>query len=456
MPAHRTPDAVELRVVAVRPDGDGEAMMGRVRVAIPFTIPGERVRVRVGPIHENEAQARLLEVLEPSPDRVAGRCRHFGGDAHPTCGGCAWQHIAYPRQLQLKQALVHDAAARTLRRPPDTSPTLAPNPSAPWGFRQKAHFAFSADPRGRRVFMGHFARGSRHVLPVVECPVQAPEANEVAFRFAEAAAAAGPTLGLRGLLARVSQSTGKVMVTLVSDGQPSRQLRALTRRTLVAAPDVVSVSASVHSGRGSMILGAQTKVVAGADRLEERIGDITYLVSPGAFFQTSGSAAAILVQQVLRHIPPEASVLDLYCGGGLFALPLAQRGNQVLGIEANETAIQDAVASRQANRIPAARCRFVAAPVEAGLRRVSPASARAVVLDPPRAGTSESALTQILHLRPEIIVYVSCDPMSLARDLRVIERGGFAITKLQPVDMFPYTAEVETVAVAVRPVRDTP
>lgn len=449
MPGPRAQDTVDLHVVAMRPDGDGEAVMGRVRVAVPFTIPGEDVRVRLGPIRAGEAQARLLDVLVPSPDRVQAACRHFGGRAHPACGGCAWQHIAYPRQLRLKQELVREAVSRTLEHPPATARTLAPTPDAPWGFRQKAHFAFSTDARGRRAFMGHYARGGREVLPVLECPVHADAANHVAFRFAKAVADAGPTVGLHGLLARVSRATGKVMVTLVSHGQPSRVLRTLSRKFLLGDQTISSVSVSAHSGQGSLILGPHTQVVAGDLRLEERIGETTYLVSPGAFFQTSGSAAALLVEQVLQHIPAELPVLDLYCGGGLFSLPLARRGNQVLGIEANEAAVEDAVASRQANRIPSARCRFVAAPVEAALQRVVPAAARAVVLDPPRAGASERALHQILRLRPGVIVYVSCEPQSLARDLRVIERGGYRVTKLQPVDMFPYTAEVETVAVAV-------
>ncbi|MGE0393024.1 MAG: 23S rRNA (uracil(1939)-C(5))-methyltransferase RlmD [Vicinamibacterales bacterium] len=449
MPARRAADVVEIDISAVGPDGDGKGWLGRTRITVPFTIPGERVRVRAGRARDGEVAGDLLDVLTPSADRVVARCRHFGPASAAPCGGCTWQHIAYPRQLALKRGLVRDALRRVLRDPPDVRSTIGLGTDAPWGFRQKVHFTLAPSARRRGHVMGHYARGTRDVVPVRECPVHAAPGNAAAFRVADAAASAGADLGLRGLLARVSHATGRVMVTLVSDGPPGRALRALTRRALLSDPAVVSVSVSVHSGRGSLILGDETRLVAGEPRLTEVIDGTTYLVSPSAFFQTSCAAATRLVSEVLAQVPPDLPVLDLYCGGGLFALPIARRGQPVVGIEANRLAIADAVASRHANRIPASRCRFIAAPVEAALRRVSSGEARVVIMDPPRAGASERVLDDVLRqLRPRVLVYVSCDLESLARDLGHIERGGYRVSRVQPIDMFPHTADVETVAVA--------
>lgn len=449
MPARRTADAVDIDIVAVRTDGDGEGRLGRMRVAVPFTIPGERVRVRLGHAYDAEISGQLLEVVSPSADRVEPRCRHFGPRADVPCGGCTWQHIAYPRQLALKRTIVREALQQTLRDVPEVRPTIGIEPEQPWGFRQKVHFAFRPAARRRGHVMGHYARGTRDLVSVTECPVHATAGNAAAFRVAAAAATAAPDLRLRGLLARVSRATGRVMVTLISDGAPSRLLRALTKRALLSDPAVASVSVSVHTGRGSLILGDETRLVAGDARLAEVVDGTTYLMSPSAFFQTSSAAAALLVREVLARVPPDLPVLDLYCGGGLFALPLARRGQTVVGIEANRGAVADAVASRQANGVPAGRCQFIAAPVETALRRLPPASARVVILDPPRSGASEAVLDDILgRLRPGLLVYVSCDPESLARDLARIEHGRYRVSLVQPIDMFPHTADVETVVTA--------
>jgi len=450
MRERRPAETFELDIVAVRPDGDGEGRLGREQVAVPFSIPGERVRVQIGRVREGEFVGRLVDVVTPSADRVAPRCRHFGPQAERPCGGCAWQHIAYPRQLELKREIVRDAVRRTLHHAPQVQPTIGADPGQPWGFRQKVHFAFAPGGQHRGHVMGHYARGSRDLLPMTECPVHAAPGNAVAFRLAAAAAGAGQDLRLRGVVARVSRATGRVMVTLVSDGPPGRVLRALTKRTLLADPDVTSVSVSAHTGRGSLILGDDPRLVAGDARLAEVIEGTTYLMSSAAFFQTNCAAAAVLVREVLAHVPVDRPVLDLYCGGGLFALALARRGQTVIGIETNRSAIADAVASRQANRIPASRCQFVAGAAESAIRRVDPASARVVLMDPPRAGATEGVMDHVLRqLQPSVLVYISCDPESLARDLSRIEQGGYRVSVIQPVDMFPHTAEVETLAIAV-------
>ncbi len=298
---------------------------------------------------------------------------------------------------------------------------------------------------------GHYARGARRLVPVDDCPVHADGGDAAARAFASALSATGAGGELRGWLARVSHADGRLALTLITHRPPSRRFRAATEHALTEVPAAVSVSISVHPDAGAEILGPRTHLVQGARRLREELRGVTYLLSPTAFFQTNVVAAGQLVEAVLAVVPPGLTVLDLYCGVGLFALPLALRGQAVTGIESSEAAVADAVASRQANHIPAARCRFITAPADRAARLVPPAAARAIILDPPRSGATAGTLDGVMRgLRPEVIVYVSCDLESLGRELPLLERGGYAITRLQPLDMFPHTPEVETVAVASR------
>jgi 23S rRNA (uracil1939-C5)-methyltransferase len=179
------------------------------------------------------------------------------------------------------------------------------------------------------------------------------------------------------------------------------------------------------------------------------VAGVSFLTSPAAFFQTNVPAAEILVKLVLEAVPAATSVLDLYAGAGLFALPLARRGNGVIAIEENRAAVDDGEASLRLNRIPSSRCTFVARSVEAGLR--SARTAEAAVLDPPRDGCSPEVVDELFgRLRPRLAVYVSCNPEALARDLARITTHGYRIVSMQPVDMFPHTAHVETVVVLAR------
>ena len=427
-------------------------MLGTVRVAVPFSIPGELVRVQLSRSRDrHEATGRIVSVLTPSPHRTHARCRHFGPAAGASCGGCTWQHLAYPAQLELKRALVADAVRRTLQHPPPVEPTLPSGSGTPWHYRQKVHFVFGrAGRNGRLTTMGHYARGTQHLVPVVECPVHDDRGNAVAFQMAEALAGSGGSESpLASIVARVSRSTGDVMVTLVTEGPPGRRLRDVSRKVLTARAGVTSLHTSIHTGRGSPSFGDRTRSVSGTDRIAEQIDGVTYLISPTTFFPTNGQAAAELLRAVMRTVPADLPVLDLYCGSGLFALPLAKRGQRVIGIEANPAAVADAVASRHANGIPPALCRFVAATAESGVTRTHPRDARCVLLHPPRSGASAAVLDEVLErLRPDLLVYVSCDAQSLAADLGKVEQGGYRITGLQPLDMFPHMAEVETVAVA--------
>lgn len=413
----------------------------------------------IGPRRNGGATASLLEVVRPSPHRVRPRCAHFG-----VCGGCAWQHIAYPEQLRLKTEIVGRLVRAAIPDSPAPLPMIAATPlDDPWHYRHKAHFVFrppspgGSGARGRAadLIMGHYARGSRSVMPVRECPVHDERGNAVAFGLFHSYARLGPPpRTLKSIAVRASGSTTETMATLVVTGDTDKRVRTATKQALAAPWAPSSFHVNVHPRGDPFIFGPDTRRIAGTERLREDVSGTAFLISPTAFFQTNVRAAEILVRLVLEAVPEDATVLDLYAGAGLFALPLARRGQQVVAVEANPTAVADGEAGLRLNRIPSERCRFIAKPVEAITR---PAFAdrllrgtgeTAVILDPPREGCEAAVLDEVFgRIRLATAVYVSCNPETLARDLKRAVRHGYGIRSLQPVDMFPHTPHIETVVV---------
>ncbi len=318
---------------------------------MPFTIPGERVRIEMvadrspraesrgkGPrrIEQDTQAAVLVEILRASPHRVEAPCPHFG-----PCGGCTWQHIAYPEQLRLKTALVDRLVREVVPSAPAVRPMLPSTPvDAPWGYRHKVHFVFDGAP----LVMGHYIRGSRRVLPVQECPVHDPRGNGVAFDFYTAfrgARVEAERGGLRSLAVRVGVGTEDVMITLVVSKDSDRRVREATRKAISRQTLSTSVHVNMHQRRDAYIFGKDTRRIAGAERMREKVNGTSFLVSPTAFFQTNVRAAEILVRLVSAEVPPGARVLDLYAGCGLFALPLARAGHDVTAVEENYVAVAE-------------------------------------------------------------------------------------------------------------------
>ena len=439
---------VDVDIQTLDANGDGVARLGGAIVTVPFTIPGERVRVRVA-----ARRATLVEVLRVSPHRVPPTCRHFGSDAAPgPCGGCTWQHIAYAEQLRLKTALVDRLVRAAVPRAPGARPTLAATPlDRPWGYRNKVHFVFASN--GSTLTMGHYVRGSRRVIPVVECPVHDERGNVLAFRARDMFTAAGLQASdgargtLRSLAIRAGCRTREIMAALIVSNDRDRRVRAATRRLLDDTPPT-SMHLNVHAREDAFIFGPSTRLLHGSARMREEIAGASFLMSPAAFFQTNVLAAEILVRLVLDASRPASRVLDLYAGSGLFAIPLAADGHDVIAVEENRLAVADGEAALKLNR-SAQRCRFIARRVETALPTLR--AADVVVLDPPREGCSRQVLREVFgRLRPSTAVYVSCNPEALASDLRSICQAGYQIGSLQPVDMFPHTAHIETVAVLER------
>ena len=448
----------ELVVTLTGVDRSGAALarVGDERLVVPGGIPGERVRVRrLRPVGHS-VLAEIVAVEEASPNRVVPRCRHAAA-----CGGCAWQHVAYPEQLRRKTATLDVLLRKAMgERAPRVLPTIgmpAGPDGMPWGFRQKAAFVFGDDEGG--LVMGHFARGTHEVVPAEECPVHAPRANRIAFALRDALAAAGVRgagVGTEGLVRHVVVRTTRdeseaVAMLVATRDDPS--LEAPMRAHLDGAERPEGLVLNLHDRPGPYLVGRESKRVAGPGHVLEASLGPTFLVSPASFFQTNVAAAATLVRLVAEGLPGESGlrVLDLYAGSGLFGLPLARRGHAVTAVEESRKSARDAELNRRRNGIGEDRLRLVCASVERALPRFTAGAFDAVVLDPPREGCPPEVVREVFgRLGPARGVLVSCNPEALARELPLAVAAGYRVLRVQPVDMFPHTPHVESVSVLER------
>ena len=409
------PTTIELELTTM---AHGGAALGRHAgrvIFVPGAIPGETVRAEIVEDKGRFAHARLLDTLIPSPDRVTPRCPHV-----PQCGGCQWQHIAYSRQLALKAAVVRDQLSRIggITNPP-VHPTL-PAPS-PWGYRNR--ITLSVSPQGQ---LGFQRAASHDIVPIETCPIADPRLM---------ALYADLDLNLPGL----------VRLTLMAGSDPDDLLLAFeTEQDEPPALQVDIPVSCVHLVGGPDAIPVN---LVGRNHVTHRVAGHTYRASAGRFFQVNTAVAGMLVERVLDWLAPSPTdtLLDAYCGVGLFTLPLAARAALVIAIELDPGATEDLIL----NLGPADNVEVIEGLVEAALPDwVEPL--HGMVVDPPRQGLDVAVIDALVAAGPPRIVYVSCDPATLARDVKRLARGGYRLDAAQPVDMFPQTFHVETVALLTR------
>jgi 23S rRNA (uracil1939-C5)-methyltransferase len=396
--ADGTPTRLSLTLDSLAPTGEAIGRADGMVIFVPFGLPGETVEVEITFRRRSFARGRLLTVITAAPERVAPACPHF-----TICGGCDLQHMPYPAQLAFKTGAVREQLIRLGKfAKPDVRPCL-PSPR-PLAYRNNIQFIVS-DKGG----FGYRAEGSHQVVAVDTCPITAPEVLEAARQ----AVATGPKAGT-GLDARAGLTGG---------GRS-----AILRRVPVAENNPQAVL---------------------DEPLSESIGDFEYRFAADSFFQVNPFAAEVLVAEAMAAADPQPGqrALDLYCGVGLFTLPLARRAGQALGVEVNSDAVDFARYNAMRGGLTE-HAAFVRASALAGLKLEAVRAQRwdILLVDPPRAGLERPVLDAMLALEPQRVVYVSCDPATLARDAALLEAGGYALAYAQPVDVFPQTRHVEVVA----------
>ena len=379
-------------------------------------------------------------------------CLHFG-----ICGGCSIQNLPYAEQLAAKEQVLLERLPRKLRGPggPLASPLFVGTEriaEAPREFRQKVAFVFGSGPGGRGLVMGHYRQGSHRIVSVEECPVHSARANRIAFALRDHLARAGIRPAglsisgiLRHVLIRTTQDDREAVAMLVvtrNDKSLRKPVRALLESQ--ECPDGFFIN--INDKPGPFMIGPKTIRIHGRSHVREIVGAISYLISPDAFFQTNARAARVLQRCVTEGVRDAKQVLDLYCGSGLFSLPLAAAGARIAGVDENRQAIKDAEINLRLNRIPAGNARFISGRVQEELAKTAQQRWDAVILDPPRQGCPEPILSAVFEtMAPPRAVYVSCNPDKLAVELPLILNTGYIVERIEAVDMFPHTDHIETV-----------
>lgn len=432
--------------------GEGVGRYEDFTIFIPHALPGECVKVQIQEVKKTYAKGKLIAVQQPSPARIEPKC-----PVYAQCGGCQLQHLSYEEQLAAKRQQVVDAIERIGKLANITiHPTLGA--ANPWYYRNKMQFP--AGQVGGEIVVGCYAQGTHAIIPTEHCLIQHQSNNVIAAQVRRMAAKLGISAYdehtgsgvLRHVIGRVGTATGEVMVVLVTatDKLP-RQAELITalRETI---PGLVSVIQNVNSRRTNIIMGEKTRTLWGQDTISDKLGSLEFRISARSFFQVNTEQTRTLYNQAVTYagLTGSETVIDAYCGTGTISLFLAEKAAKVYGIEIVEPAIADAKENAKINNIGNAEFLVgdaVEVMPELYKQGIRPA---VVVVDPPRAGCEQLVLETFAKMNPQRIVYVSCNPASLARDLAVLDGLGYGTKEIQPVDMFPQTFHVECVALIER------
>jgi len=445
--------ALELTIERMDSDGIGIAHHEGRQILVPGTVTQDRCLARITHFGKTVVFADLVKLLEPSPLRLQ-RCPC--SDA-AICLGCPLIPLRYGEQLRWKQGQVQVAFDAY----PSLKELVVPRlltPERQLGYRTTAKLAVAgshADP-----YIGIYRRASHDVVDLEECPLHHPLINMVIKVVGKGIAKLKVPVYqeknksgiLRYLVVRVSESTGEVMVTFVTARRAFNEIHHLAKFLQEQVPQVTVVCQNVNSSDGNVIFGVHDHFLTKQQTLQDCIGQVELLISPRSFLQAQNDGACLLYETARDWAALDGTqdVLDLYCGIGGIALTLAPVARQVLGVELNKEAVADARRNARLNNVK--NCRFEAGDVLEQLDELIEDEQRfdCIVLNPPRKGCERDVLNRVVELDPDRIIYVSCSPQTLARDLDILSYRGYNTLKVQPVEMFPQTAHVENVALIER------
>lgn len=448
----RSGQTVELDIVAISKDGFGIAQHEGTRVLVAGGLTGEKLVARVTYVGHRESFANTIRCLKSSADRNPNPACSLG----KACDGCPLIRMRYPAQLAWKKKLV----AGEFRAYPSLFETVIHDTLASpkeLQYRNSGKLVVSgkhSDPK-----IGIYRRNSHEVMEITECPLHHPLINKV-VQAVKAGIKKGKVpvynpkseMGLlRYLVVRVAEPAERAMVVFVTSEEGYNEIHHLAKAVQKAVPEVVVMAQNINGSSGNVIFGQKERFITKAHTLRATIGDKVFSLSPRSFFQVNGGAAGIIYEKVreFAQLKGTERVIDLYCGIGGIALYLAETAREVVGIEVVEAAVADATQNAALNG--ARNVTFEAGDAVALLDEIgAQGGAQLIVLNPPRKGCEEKVLQRAAALRPEKMIYVSCSPETLARDLDILSRLGYRTREVQPVDMFPQTVHVENVALLVR------
>lgn len=441
-------DYIDVTFEDLTHEGAGVAKVDGYPLFVPNALPGEKAQIKVLKTSKGYGFGKLIETYEESPYRVTAPC-----PIYKECGGCQLQHLSYEGQLLAKQKQVRDVLTRIGKLENVTvHPTLGM--SDPWRYRNKSQVPIGEHEGG--LIGGFYQQRSHQIIDMKSCLIQQEKNDEVIQKVKDICNKNGVRAydeqrhkgDLRHIMARYGLVTGDVMIVLVTNAKDLPNRKKIIADITKNIAGVKSIVQNVNHKKTNVIMGDETRVLWGQEVIYDYIGDVRFAISARSFYQVNPEQTKVLYDKALEYaaLTGKEEVIDAYCGIGTISLFLAQKAKSVFGVEIVPEAIEDAKRNAELNNITNAN--FAVGKAE----EVIPAwyekghKADVLVVDPPRKGCDEALLQTIIDMKPKKVVYVSCNPGTLARDLRVLEDGGYRTVEVQPVDMFPQTTHVEVVS----------
>jgi len=438
----------ELVINSYSHQGEGIGRINNFAVFVPGAILEERVRVKIIEVKKNFARGRLEEVISSSPYRTEPLC-----PVYHLCGGCHLQHIAYEKQLKMKKEIVENALSRIGNQNIKASPTIGMKD--PWRYRNKGYFQVNRE-KGR-VQLGFYKAGSYDFVPAGGCVLFSLQINKLVGYLEDQLSLQKVTVynsktgegDLRNILIRESRSTGEIMIVFIIKEDNFRFDQDILNGLVRTFPQIVSIYQNINRSDKAVLLGKDFRLLKGKPDLEDALGPFKFKISPRSFFQVNVVQAKILNEKVLEYanLSGEETVIDSYCGTATISIYAAKHAKKVYGIEVGKSAVRDAKINCELNSI--SNLKLFTGKAEEWLYkwRRSGEEVHLIIVDPPRSGCSSKVLKGIMKIEPKKIIYISCNPATLSRDLKYLTKDGdYKLKNVLPIDMFPQTGHIECTA----------
>lgn len=430
-------------------EGEGIAKINDFTIFVPNAIKGEKVKILIVKVLKSYGYGKIIDLLEESIDRVESDC-----NTYKRCGGCSLRHIKYEKTLEMKQNAVQSLVNKILKKEIEVQKTLGME--KPYYYRNKAQYPVGKNSEGKAQ-IGVFANRTHEIIPIQECYIQNKKSQEVAKFVIEFINANNISVynektrkGLvRHIVTKVGVKTNEIMCVLVINGKEIPKEKELVTEVTKKFPEVKTIVKNINTQNTNVVMGKENIVIYGSGYIKDQLGKYIFKISPHSFYQVNPIQAENLYNIGVQaaNISKNDIVFDLYCGIGTISLFMAQYAKKVYGIEIVEQAIQDAKENAKINNIKNAE--FIAGDVEnvlddlINVKKVIP---DVIMIDPPRKGMDNKSVENILNIKPKKLVYISCNPATLVRDLAKFEEK-YEVKTIKPVDMFPFTSHVECVCV---------
>ncbi len=443
----------EIEITDISSDGNGVGSVDGFAVFVPMTAIGDVAEVLIVKVLSRYAIGRLMEIITPSKDRTDAQCPVF-----KRCGGCHLQHISYPAQLDVKRGFIN-AAMQRIGGFTDFQCDEILGMESPYRYRNKCIFPIGRDKSGAAV-SGFYARRSHDIIPVDDCLMGSEINSSISKAVVEfmkennISVYDEPThKGLvRRIFIREAKTTGEIMVVISVNGKSIPKQDMLVEKLTAVSENIVSVYININTEKNNSVLGRENRLIFGKSVIKDTLCGIEFKISPHSFYQINPVMTEKLYNRALEYadISDTDTVLDVYCGIGTISLAAAKKAKKAVGIEIVEQAVINARENARDNSIENAE--FFADSAENAVPKLIESGMKPdiVILDPPRKGSDEATLKAIVSAAPKRIVYVSCNPSTLARDARYLSDNGYNPVKCTGVDMFPNTSHVETIILMSR------